>query len=181
MDDIDENDVVLPGSVEYLELQNNKISEMSANIFPFALFNIDLSNNLLKDDFEDSFKGAPNLVGLNINNNLLERFPGKKYPALRRAELSGNQIQLTGAINLGVKMPALEKLNLSKNKITNLPATFLPENCAKLMLINFKQNGLTEIANDELACERHDFNYFFTNIQIIAILSVLMTTTSIKC
>ncbi|CBY13374.1 unnamed protein product [Oikopleura dioica] len=156
LEKIDENDVVIPGSVEYLELQNNKISHMSPNIFPFALFNIDLSNNLLKDDFEDSFKGAPNLVGLNINNNFLERFPSKKYPALRRAELSGNQIQLTGAVNLGVKMPALEKLNLSKNKITNLPATFLPETCDSLKLINFKQNGLLEIANDELACERND-------------------------
>lgn len=159
LEEIDENDVVLPGSVEYLELQNNKISRMSPNIFPFALFNLDLSNNLLKDDFEDSFKGAPNLVGLNLDNNLLERFPNMKYPALRRAEFSGNQIQLTGAINLGVKMPALEKLNLSKNKITNLPATFLPETCNHLKLINFKQNGLTEITNDELACERNDFKY----------------------
>lgn len=160
LEEVDENDVVLPASLEYLQLQNNRISKMSPNIFPFALYNIDLSNNLLKDDFEESFKGAPNLVGLSVDNNLLEKFPTKKYPNLRRAELSGNKIKLTGGENLGVKMPLLEKLNLSRNQITSLPATFLPEKCDLLKLINFKENGLTEIANDELACERNDFNKY---------------------
>ncbi|CAF0897442.1 unnamed protein product [Brachionus calyciflorus] len=122
---ISEIDTKIPKKVKALTISNNKIANISSNIFNenSNLIFLDLSNNLISDIEKNSFQNLINLRILRLSHNLLSSIPNlSSMISLAELDLS-NQGSTMRHINEfalerdDLPISTLNRLDLSNNQI----------------------------------------------------------------
>ncbi|KAJ7999521.1 hypothetical protein DPEC_G00195290 [Dallia pectoralis] len=111
---------VIPSRVHYLYLQNNYISEVTAEPFRNAteLRWVNLANNLIKNVQKQVFEKVPGLLFLYMERNQLKEVPNDLPAGLEQLRLSHNQISKIPSGAFG-KMEHLALLDLHHNKLSD--------------------------------------------------------------
>ncbi|XP_010879394.1 prolargin isoform X1 [Esox lucius] len=138
---------VIPSRVHYLYLQNNFISEVTAEPFQNAteLRWVNLANNLIKKVQKQVFEKIPGLLFLYLERNQLKEVPNDLPAGLEQLRLSHNQISKipSGAFR---KMEHLALLDLHHNKLSDSDmgkATF--KDLKNLVQLNLAHNILKKM------------------------------------
>lgn len=143
-----EQDLNLIDSLEYLNVSNNRLSEISVNILSFNnLKTLILSNNQINDiSFDYRVANFPNLITLDLGTNKIQIFPSKFYlmcPLLLNFNLENNDIRI---IPSDIAVLCLNKLSLHGNPIKHIRSNIL--NGGNQMLLDYI-NKLHEYTDEE--------------------------------
>lgn len=156
-------------NISTITLINNKIRRIKDNAFKsFAIYFLDLQNNLLSEIEGKSFAGAVNLRKLNLQHNQISNiqsdafidlgnleeinlafnhisaFPSKTFwplTAIQTVHLNNNLLTAV-EINVFVNNKMLQDLNINNNDLTYLDASHFPHS---LVNLNVDQNNLQSI------------------------------------
>jgi len=122
----------LPDTIEDLNLDNNKISEINVSRMS-NLRVLNLANNIIA-----SIEGIPHsLEEINLSDNVISEFP--ELPVgIVKVNLSGNQIQKIKNSELE-NLTALEELRLDNNPIIKMPS-IIDKMDLKICVVNFEES-----------------------------------------
>ena len=142
----------LSGSLEYLNLANNSLQYISADILQGLkrLERLFLNNNALKEIPLGAFEGLMNLFGLVLSNNhiiYLHVLTFQNQTRLEWLDLSHNRIRFLPD-GLFQNLVVLNNLNLAGNRLSKLDSSNLFQKCIILKTLNLTQNDLMWITKD---------------------------------
>jgi internalin A len=164
-------------SLQYLDLSNNQIAEVSGVISRLiSLRAIYLSNNQITK-IPEEIGDLTSLQYLNLSNNQIAEVSGviSRRTSLRAFDLSDNQItEISEVIS---KLTSLQNLNLSNNQIIEIPEAI--GKLTSLQNLNLSNNQIIEIpeAIGKLAFLQ---NLNLSNNQIAEISGVIGKLTSLQ-
>ncbi|XP_020341991.1 prolargin [Oncorhynchus kisutch] len=173
---------VIPSRVQYLYLQNNYISEVTAEPFNNAteLRWVNMANNRIKKVDKQVFEKVPGLLFLYMERNQLKEVPDDLPAGLEQLRLSHNQISKIPSGAFG-KMEHLALLDLHHNKLSdsdmgkntfkdlkNLVQLNLAHNILKKMPANIP-NGIAQLFLDRNNIDNIPKDYFqgFSNLAFV--------------
>lgn len=173
---------LIPSRTHYLYLQNNYISEVTAEPFNNAseLRWINLANNRVQRVDKQVFEKLPDLLFLYMERNQLKEVPADLPVGLEQLRLSRNQISKIPAGTF-TKLEHLALLDLHHNKLSdsdlgkntfkdlkNLVQLNLAHNILKKMPASIP-NGLTQLFLDRNSIDDIPKNYFqdFQNLAFV--------------
>ncbi|XP_010011372.1 PREDICTED: toll-like receptor 2 [Nestor notabilis] len=124
-------------------IQNNKVTDMHPEYFPWTLTKCDISKNKL--NLLPLTRALENLQHLNVSGNLIARLEAtSRLSALTNLDSSHNLIAELPD-DFGESLPMLKYFNLSGNKISFLQRGALP---ASLIELDISDNAITTIVED---------------------------------
>ncbi|KAG9396466.1 Leucine rich repeat [Carpediemonas membranifera] len=127
------------GNLQFLDVGDNLISDLSTVHFPPQLMRIDVDDNQIKDLPEGLL--LTDLTVLNVSNNALSAIPAMRMPALAELDAHDNQINAV-AETLLASTAQLTLLDLSQNDLTTLPSI---SHNTQLSVLKLHQNKLTTV------------------------------------
>ncbi|CAL8339612.1 unnamed protein product [Merluccius merluccius] len=138
---------VIPSRVHYLYLQNNYISELTAEPFANAteLRWVNLANNRIKRIDKEVFGKVPSLLYLYLQKNQLREVPAQLPVGLEQLRLSKNRISKIPA-NAFKKLEHLALLDLHHNELSDRDLgknTF--KDLTRLIQLNLARNILKKM------------------------------------
>ncbi|KAK0155687.1 Prolargin [Merluccius polli] len=138
---------VIPSRVHYLYLQNNYISELTAEPFANAteLRWVNLANNRIKRIDKEVFGKVPSLLYLYLQKNQLREVPAQLPAGLEQLRLSKNRISKIPA-NAFKKLEHLALLDLHHNELSDRDLgknTF--KDLTRLIQLNLARNILKKM------------------------------------
>jgi len=130
----------LSDSLEVLDLSNNRLMSLPADIAKLTKLKIIFASNNLFETLPEVLGLCPNLEMVGFKSNQIKHVPESSLPAkLRWLILTDNKIE-TLPNSLGER-PRLQKLALAGNRLTALPQSM--SQLANLELIRISANRLT--------------------------------------
>lgn len=150
-------DLILPVTLERLELQNNRIERWPIKHIDGKLKRLELQNNsIISVRTEHHYKSS--IEHLNLADNKLDQFPAKSFPAIRHLDLSYNMFYNIPA-GLGKKESFLEDLIMDGNPMEQIAfpnpiqVLFLSfNNMPKIRYL--EDNSFAQVSGRDQACVR---------------------------
>lgn len=132
-------------NLEQLRLDDNKITKLSANTFSglTALYRLFLQNNMLSNLDAGTFNDLTNIESIDLSNNKLKNLPSIILRTLQYLYLNDNELESLDAITFN-DLKNLKTLYLQNNKLKTFDATIFNGliSLAKLILSKNKLKTL---------------------------------------
>ncbi|PWA32378.1 trophoblast glycoprotein b [Gambusia affinis] len=140
----------LPANTKSLFLTGNKIAQINDSSFPTRLENLEemyLSGNEMESVHAGAFKNLPNLVRLDLSNNLIQNFSESAFPDDSKLQFLNLSRSLNNCTTLHffvhANLPNLTSLDLSNNDLHLLPDGMF-KGLPGLATLNLRNSSLIE-------------------------------------